>query len=315
MPDNDATLRDATIQGDHGARAGVPAPQTPNESTPAETVATTQPGAAALHTAHATVQDTADKDAAELGRLLIESGYGRDKINELLAAPNALKSIEYQVRNNPQEFLNLLERTDPDAARNFHEKMADMYVERYQTRQKPRGAQPGAPAGSAAAAVLDSELMAELQTLREKVTQAETREQQREQVKAMAAVQARYNQRVDELFNHEDIKKMQLTSAEKKGMRARLESELARDPAAVQRLNNGNFFDVPRRFKDIIEEWANDKKSAADAAKAQRERAASISASTFANGPNPVVVDPKSFADSWEQTEEAFAQGLEKFAQ
>ena len=157
--------------------------------------------------------------------------------------------------------------------------------------------------------------MAELQALREKVTQAETREQQREQVKAMAAVQARYNQRVDELFNHEEIKKMQLTPAETKGMRARLESELARDPAAVQRLNHGNFFDVPRRFKDIIEEWANDKKSAADAAKAQRERAASMSASTFANGPNPITVDPKSFADSWEQTEEAFAQGLEKFAQ
>src|SRR5215472_16191376 len=305
MPDNDATLRDATIQGDHGAPARVPAPQTPNESTPAETAATTQPGAAALHTAHATGQDPADKDAAELGRLLIESGYGRDKINELLAAPNALKSIEFQVRNNPQEFLTMLERTDPDAARNFHEKMADMYVERYQVREKPQNGKSGAA---------DSELMAELQALREKVTQAETREQQREQVKAMAAVQARYNQRVDELFNHEEIKKMQLTPAETKGMRARLESELARDPAAEQRLNNGNFFDVPRRFKDIIEDWANDKKSAADAAKAQRERAASISASTFANGPNPITVDPKSFADSWEQTEEAFAQGLEKFA-
>ena len=210
------------------------------------------------------------------------------------------------MRNNPQEFLNLLERTDPDAARNFHEKMADMYVERHQVREKPQNGKSGAA---------DPELMAELQALREKVTQAETREQQREQVKAMAAAQARYNQRVDELFNHEDIKKMLLTPAEKKGMRARLESELARDPAAVQRLNHGNFFDVPRRFKDIIEEWANDKKTAGEAAKAQRQRAQSAGAFDFPNGPNPIAIDAKSFADSWEQTEEAFAQGLEKFAQ
>jgi hypothetical protein len=258
---------------------------------------------------HATVQDTADKDAAELGRLLIESGYSRDKINDLLAAPGALKSIEHLVRNNPQEFLTMLERTDADAARNFHEKMADMYVERYQVRTT-RGAQAGVPVPH-----VESELMAELQSLREKVNQAETREQQREQLKTMAAVQARYNARVDELFNHEDIKKMHLTSAEKKGMRARLDSELAREPSAVQRLNNGNFFDVPRRFKDIIEEWANDKKTAGEAAKAQRQRAQSAGAFDFPNGPNPIAIDAKSFADSWEQTEEAFAQGLEKFAQ
>src|SRR5262249_61255269 len=93
---------------------------------------------------HATVQDTADKDAAELGRLLIESGYGKDKVNELLAAPNALQSIQYLVRRNPQEFLTMLERTDPDAARNFHEKMADMYVERYQVREKPQNGKTGA---------------------------------------------------------------------------------------------------------------------------------------------------------------------------
>jgi hypothetical protein len=159
MPDNDATLRDATIQGDHGAPAGVPVSENPNESTPAET-AGAQPATAVPH---ATVHDTADKDAAELGRLLIESGYGRDKINELLAAPNALKSIEYQVRNNPQEFLSMLERTDPDAARNFHEKMADMYVERYQVRDRqPQNGKSGAA---------DSELMAELQAFEEHLLQ------------------------------------------------------------------------------------------------------------------------------------------------
>jgi hypothetical protein len=302
MPDNDATLRDATIQVEGTTGEGAGTAHT-TQSNPAETAQPAKAGPPALH---ATVQDTADKDAAELGRLLIESGYSKNKINELLAAPNALQSIQHLVRNNPQEFLTMLERTDPEAARNFHEKMADMYVERYQVRERPQNGKSGAA---------DSELMAEVEALREKVSQAETREIQREQLKTMAAVQARYNARVDELFNHEDIKKMQLTPAEKKGMRARLDSELARDPAAAQRLNNGNFFDVPRRFKDIIEEWANDKKTAGEAAKAQRERAARASAFEFPNGPNPIAVDPKSFADSWEQTEEAFAQGLEKFAQ
>src|SRR5258708_37646995 len=227
MPE-EATLRDATIQVD-----AAEAPASPPETTPADAAG---PTAAATP---ATVLDTADKDAAELGRLLIESGYSREKINDLLAAPSALQSIQHLVRNNPQEFLTMLERTDPEAARNFHEKLAHLYVERYEGRETP----------TSKAGRVDSELMAELQALREKVSQAETREQQREQLKAMAAVQARYNARVDELLANEEIKKMALTPAEKKGMRARLDSELARDPAALQRINNGNLFDGPRTIK------------------------------------------------------------------
>jgi hypothetical protein len=294
MPD-DATLRDATTQED---------PANPQATTPQEG-ADKAKAAPASEPPAATAPDAADKDAAELGKLLIESGYNREKINDLLAAPNALQSIQYLVRNNPQEFLTMLERTDPDAARKFHETMADEYVKRYQKTDTP-----GAKNGAA-----DSELMAEVQALREKVNQSETREQQREQAKAMAATQARYNQNVDKLFDNEDIKKMALTPAEKKNMRARLDSELARDPAAVQRLNNGNFFDVPRRFKDIIEELGNDKKAASEAAKSQRQRASDASAFDFANGPNQFTVDPKTFADDWDKTEEAFAAGLEKFAQ
>src|SRR2546422_1049189 len=69
--------------------------------------------------ATATTVEVADKDAAELGRLLLDSGVTKDQVNDLLAAPQALQAIRYQVENDPAEFIRSLERVNPGAGENF----------------------------------------------------------------------------------------------------------------------------------------------------------------------------------------------------
>lgn len=281
MPD-EATLRDTVITPDTSADtpAAKPADPTP-DPTP-------------------TVLETADKEAAEIGRILRDSGFTKDQVNDLIEAPKALEAIRFQVLNDPAAFLQSLERTNPDAAKNFHEKLADMYVERYADKTPANGNGKG-----------DNELMREVQALRSE-TQALRSERDRDkQNAALAQVQNRYNSRVDDLFGTKEIKELGLTNSEQKALRAQLNTELSTDQNVVKRISNGNFVDVPKTFKGIIDSWAADKKAAAEAAKGQRDRASSSAFPEFPAGPEPFMRDvPAETFDSWDKTEEALGAAL-----
>lgn len=279
MPEVEATLRDATVLEDKPAVADTKPADDPK---PAE------------------IALPADQTAAELGKMLLDSGYTKDQVGELLETPNALQSIQFMIRNNPAEFLNMLERTDPTAAKAFHEKMADIYVERYSTKEAPtKGAKE-----------TDPELMSEIRALREKVTQSETREQQREANAALARLESSYRGRVDELFNK--VKEATpLTKSEERALRAQLDAELATDTTAKQRISKGNFVDVPTKLNTIIRDWTQDKKDAASGEQKRREDAKKRGFNEFQNGPGPVDL-PKGFEDSWDSTEAAFARALEQ---
>ena len=286
MPE-DATLRDVTVD------------PTPN---PAPAATTQEP--APTPAAAAPVPDA---DAAELGQILLDSGFTKDRINELLQAPGALNSLRYLVQNDPQEFLSLIERTDPRAGENFLEKMADTYVNRYGKKDSP------AEGGKKGAADPNSGLMAELEFLKGKVNQFETEKQQEKNAAAFAQAQARYNGRVDDLFNSEGVKSLGLTKSELRAMRADLDKQLGADQNVVQRVTNGNFSDVPRTFKTILEDWSGDRKAAAEAAKGAREGVKNRAFAELSNGAQPFTVDiPATAADSWDNTEDAFAKALER---
>ena len=101
-----------------------------------------------------------------------------------------------------------------------------------------------------------------------------------------------------------------LTKSEQKALRARVDAELAADSAVVQRVSNGNFVDVPHKFKAIIDEWSSDRKSAAQAAEDRRKGITSNASPEFSNGPNPFMPANNDFAGSWDDTEAAFAKAL-----
>jgi hypothetical protein len=284
MPDpaQDATLKDA-LSGTSAA-AAQPAAQPTTQAAPT------------------TGLDPAEREAADMGRIMLESGVTKEQINDLLAAPATLDAMRHLVKNNPVEFLNMLDRTDPGTAQRFHEAMANEYIKRHDNPAD--GGQP--VAGDAGAS-----LMREVQALREKVTQSETREQQREQAAFTAQVQSRYNSRVEDLLSQDGVKDLQLTGAQTKALRARLDHDLASDPIAVKRISNGNFVDVPKTFKTIVEEWASDNKKATEDVKAQRDRSSKSSMSEFASGAQQFM-PPAGSADSWDATEEAFAAALDR---
>lgn len=278
----DATLRDVTVSPNPADAAEPKEPAKPADAKPPEVI------------------DPSVGEAAELGRILLDSGVTKDKINDILQAPQALSNLRYLIANDPQQFLRLLEQTDSKTAENFHSKLADLYVDRYASK----GAKP-ADNGKAP----DSALIGEVAALREKVTGFETREQQRQNAAALASTQQRYNARVDDFFSQDGVKALNLTPSEQRGMRALLDSQLAQDPNAVQRVSNGNFVDVAPRFKSIIEGWAADRKSAAEAERKQRDNVQAGANFTFPGGPNPLEI-PAAVSDSWEATEDALAKAL-----
>lgn len=268
MPDTAAILKDVT------------APNPP--ATPAEPAQPTGTPAASL-----TVPvDTANKDAAELGQLLLDSGIDKSKVNELLEAPGVLAAIRYQVENDPQEFIRGLERANPGAGENFLDKTSKLYVDRYARDDKPNA--DGKPDDKT------NELQNRMRELSEQVTGLRTEAQRTANAAAMAAVNARYEARVDDLFSQLPADKVPLTGTEKALIKDALSSRLGRDPDASKRVYNGNFYDVPKVFKGIVEGLLNDRKAAADAEKAARDRSTKASFPEFGAGP---IELPKDFYD------------------
>jgi hypothetical protein len=283
VPEPDATLKDVTVS--------------PNPADAAEPKEAVKPA----EEPKPVVADPAEAEALEIGRILLQSGYSKTQINDLMQAPQALASIRNLLSTDQKQFVKQLALSDPDAANKLRDAIAEEYVELFADKGEPKKAD---------GKTQDSELMQQVKSLTERISTFETQEQRRQQATALAATQARYNGRVDDFFGQDGIKNLGMTKTEQKAVRALLDKELAADPTVVQRVSNGNFVDVAPAFKRIIEDWAADKKSAVEAEKRQRDNVQSGANYTFPGGPETLKI-PEGVSDSWEATEEALAKALQ----
>lgn len=285
MPDQEATLRDVTVA--------------PNSSEKkAEETSETKAAEAEKKVA---VIDPAEAEAAEVGRILLNSGYTKAQINDLMQAPQALASLRALLDSDPKQFVKQYALNNPDGASKLREAIAEEFVELYGTKGEEKKSENGKGA--------DSELMSEVATLRDEVKGYRTEREQANARAALAATQSRYNSRVDDMFSQDGIKNLGLTKSEQAGMRALLDRNLATDPDAVKRVSNGNFVDVAPALKHILDDWAADKKSASEAEKQARERVQSGANYTFPGAPESIQV-PEAASNSWEATEDALAKAL-----
>jgi len=291
MADEFANLSDTLIPPSGESKTSTDASK--EESTTA-TVATEAPKVSA--------EFTANPDAAELGQILLNSGYSKEQLNDLLQAPKTLEAIQYQLRNDPIEFFKTIERNDPKTGEKVIESLADEYVKRYGKKETAAG--DGKDKGD----VSDPRV----QSLQERLDRMESERTQERNAAALATTRQRYQGRVDDLFGLKEVKELGLTGAETKAMRARLDVELGADRAATNRITSGNFVDVPRTFKGIIDEWAADKKATTEAAKGGRDKVMENGFNEFTTGAELVSKLPANTFDSWDNTEEAFAKVLER---
>lgn len=268
---------------------------------PAEPAADPAPAPAAAAPAEPQITDA---EASEIGRIMLQSGYTKDKINTVLQAPQALDALKFTIENDPEGFLRMLEQANPKAGEKFHEVMADVYVKRYGADGKP----------ATGAADKNAPLMAEVAALREELNSVKTERQSERNAATMASIKSRYDARVDDLFGQIPTE-ISLSKSEKAGMRALLDRELSTDPSIVQRVSNGNFVDVAPTFKKVIDNWSADRKALVEAEKTAREKSSANASGVVFDGPNPFMVDiPKGSDESWDATEAALAKALERSA-
>jgi|SRR5215471_7748890 len=291
---DEATLRDAVVTETKPVTAPTSDATTTTETKPATTV-----------------DATADKAAQELGQFLLDSGFTAEQARELPEAARALNAMNGIIETDPREFVRMLRRVNPEAAKKFSWEVAGMFADENEVKDDP------ANSGKSTAKGTDPDLMAEVKALRETVSGFQTQQQQRDQAQQLALVHGRYTSRVDELMGSDAVKSLNLTRSEQRAMRSDLQTELAKDPATVKRINNGNFVDVPRIFKSIIEGWAGDRKAAADAEKATRDRQLDKSFSEFQVGPGVVSrsdIDKslEGAGDDWSATERELAAALSR---
>jgi hypothetical protein len=238
--------------------------------------------------------------AEKLGSILLSAGWDENKINDLLQAPAALESLKHAIQNNPQEFLNMVERADPRAGERLVDTASDRFLERHEVKDE----------SGKSGKLDDSELTRELRALREKTNRLEAQQLQREQAMATAAMRQRLDARVDDMFGQ--VKELGLKPSEQKNLRARLYTELASDATAYARVSNGNFVDAPRVFQTLIDEVVADKKAAVEGEKTRRERAQAGAFPEFMPGAQAIPADLLSkSSESWDATEDALAKILQ----
>jgi hypothetical protein len=283
MPDENATLRDSVV----------------NEQAATEEV--TAPASAKEETAAALALD--DVDALEIGRIFRDSGVTKDKVNDILAAPGALNALRHIVVNDPKELVRMVEKIDPGAGTRMLDALSDMFLER----------NPPSKGGTIKDTAENAGLLAQISALSEKTNQLLSREGQREQAAMTQRVKNMYEGRVDDMLNQEGMKALKLNKSQTKAFRASLDQQLGSDPAAVQRINAGNFVDVPRVFKGIVDEWTNDVKTSAAEEKAAREKSEKNASFGYPLGADNQLFDvPADASDSWENTEAALAKAIQR---
>jgi hypothetical protein len=244
------------------------------------------------------IVEVPDPAAAELGAILANSGWTKANVNDLLQSPTALESLKNMIQNNPQEFLNMVERADPRAAERLLDTASDEYLRRNESK------------GGKSKDEDSSGLQREVETLREKTNRLEADQQRREQAIATQAMRQRLDARVDDLLGQ--VKDLGLKPSETKNLRARVYTELASDATVAQRVSNGNFVDVPRVFQTLIDEKVADQNAAVQAEKDKREgvqRGAYPEFSLGAQANIPPDLLEKS-SGSWDDTEAALAKAL-----
>lgn len=255
------------------------------------------------------IADAPSPEAAEIGQMLLASGVSKESLNSLLEAPKMLESLKYQWETNPKGFVEMLERTAPNTGAKFLEEVSQLYLDRNQHLIKT---ETGKPKGDSQP---QNDLMQEVVKLREQTSRLLTENQQRQQAASLAAVRQRYDARVDDIFGKDEVKALGFTPSEVKNIKARLNQELSSDPAAVQRVNNGNFIDVPNVLQSLLTEKVSERKAAIEAEKKGREKVNAGAFWEFSNGPESSFlqgIDMSKAADSWEATEEAFGNALSR---
>lgn len=247
---------------------------------------------------------TVDTEALEIGELLKAAGYSKDNVNDLTSSVESLKSLQHIIKNNPKEFLSMYERNDAEGAQNFHNVLAQEYIDRYASKD---GDNKGGK---------ESELAITVKNLQEQVNQSKAEQAARDQAAAMAQIKQRFDARVDDVLGQLP-KEMNLTKSEKNAFRSQLTARLATDPSIVERCSKGNFFDVPKVFKEQLDEWTNDRTEATKAAEDARKDVgkkglAELLSAPYMTLPTDVDMEKLQSGDDWEPNIEALADALNK---
>ncbi len=274
------------------------------QSSLTDVTASNQPNEAPKSAEPAQPVVSSNPEAAEIGQIILNSGYSKEQLNDLLQAPGALNQLRYMVENDPKAFQQMLERASPDLGARFLDQMTNLYLERYGQDAVTEKDADGKPA-------IGAEVQEQLRTLQERINQSEEKERQREQSAYLATIESRYNSRVDDLFK-QIPKELNLTKSQEKSLRRSLQAELNDDPQARQRVLSGNFVDVPLKFQSLVTDWVNDQKAQHESLEAERKKVQSGASANFLSGPVQALMPKETSSDSWDNTEHDLAEAFKK---
>jgi hypothetical protein len=260
---------------------------------------TTDTTTSSTDTSTSTTTAFKDEDAVEIATMLADAGYTKANIQNLLATPQIVSRLSNMLENDPQEFFKYIERQSPQVAAKFLNKLTDIYIDRYNEEDASEGEGKGGKPDREPAWARE---------LREQNAQILQENQNRRAQEHYAAVQSTYHQKVDAYI---DKLPGDLSARDKRSIKLWLNDSIGSDAGAVTRINNGSFLDIPRHLNKVLAEFNEKTTDAATKNADAREKVAKNASKENTNAAAASATSVNA-ADSWDETEKAFANALTK---
>lgn len=265
--------------------------QTVNDTTGKTSEGTQGASAAATGNGGAGSQELTSEQATQIVQQLTDMGITPENAHEFVqtrAQYNALLSV----LEDPQALLGGLRQNRPDLYQKILESATDQYLELHPPEEDQSGKTQGP----------NAELVAELKAMRTELNEMRGNQQQRDQQTRLQTVVKNYNENLDSLIQ----KIPGLKKSEQKAIKAVVSQSIATDRAALDRINQGVYVDLPRHIKTVYTEWTEDHKTDTKEreevqAGGQKEFAAAAQA-----GGQPQT------KDDWDSAAEDLARDLQK---
>lgn len=284
------------------------------QGTPAAAAATegTKPQAAQPDPAVAAAQAQVDQQKLALGEAMVAQGLNEQAVNTLLANNRQFQQLMWMFKNNPDQFQDTLNQLDPEAGLKLEDRVTTRFIDKHlpDSEREVEDDQRPAPASRGAA----SESVPMIRALQKQVGELTEYINRSERNRVAQQVTQTYNQNVDTAID-KVAKAANLNKRDVKSVRARMDVILGADVNAQQRFLQGQWTDIPRVLKQVMDDWTADTESTTEAHQTERDRVAAAAQRSVTTGAAAVGGDEKGAGgkppvDDWEAGINEMAQAL-----
>lgn len=221
-----------------------------------------------------------DTDESEaISQLLTTAGVtSRANVEALINNNQVFNNFFRTMETDPIAAFDAIRRVNPRLRDRIYEAVAEDYIRENDTSDDQDDRSRAGNRGRGSRDMVNPEVA----RLTETVTKLQQRLDTQDQQTQYQGLRKAFADRIDAYFNAGDLKS--LPRVDKSSLKALLKESLAEDTDAFQRIQRGNFVDIPKHLQKVLDQFTADKKGDETADRKDRDTVAAGARKEVATG-------------------------------